>query len=345
MTSSSSSSPPPSSSSSSSSSTTLDKLVHQTKQQPDWADQDLLVNQIKTHVLLLDQQNVARHWAKLIPVILQLCSHFIHKVTGLHLLHHLLRNATPDLISRNSVDQLLLYHLRKMFYQQEVDVYDQLFPTLQLLCSKCPPQIAPGDRPIPMGSSSSKARNQAQSSSVLIEPTTSSSHSTTSELDQIMQIVMDALQLSSDDQFRLCTVRRLPLLYPLLGDALLKHLQRLLKLHGDLLNVELGIVPNRLELVEMSLISLRSIIELTREHGDTYLREVLELLVKLAYGLQDAPTGRSFTRRLSGCLCALRSINSIRFDQLLQVASQIEELRIEKLNLESGVDEMNFERV
>ena len=328
----------------------LDKLVLKTKKE-DWTDDEKLVDQLTTEIAALTQEKANRRWAQLIPVVLQIASHFEHKLIGLHLLLHLIRHATPDLIKRNSVDQLLLFHLRKMFYQQEPNLYEHLFLILDLLCRKCPPPFAPGDRPywsathIPKQTTSLASSSASSVFNMSSVCTSVSTPSTASELDQITEIVLDAFQLSSDHNFRMCVVRRLPTLYLLLGVALFKHLQRLLDLHYDLLNVELTVSNDKLELVDLALISLRVLIERTREQGDRYLRQVLEALVKLAYGMQDEITGRAFARRLAGCLSSLRSVNSIRFDQLLQVASQIEELRIEKLNLDAGVDEMNFERI
>jgi hypothetical protein len=292
---------------------TVDELLQQTPTNGEWADDRQLFDALKDRVSAMDADRLQQKWPRLLPLLLQSTTHFKQQLSAVTLLRHVLHTLPSQFVQRNGLDRLLLHHLRKLFYQTEADLLRETFETLLVLCSKSTCLI----HPEPIDSSTLNTRPNQWKTIDHFEPDQG-------VMDQITSNILDSIQMTSDRTLKVTLVELLPQLYRLIGRRVWKHTSRLLDVHSELLNAELGL-GNRHEKV----LVLRSLNQLALQCTSMAVlvqAPIFEILLKLAFELNES-NDEAIQRELNVCFDTLRQMNQDEFDRLREAARQLPEFR------------------
>lgn len=276
----------------------------------DWADHDELATDFVARIRSMSSDQLQRKWPQLLPFLLQISTHFRQQTIGVQALKHVLLALPSTFVQKNGLDRMLLHHLGKLFYQTDIDLLRNTLDTLETLCQKSPGLIRSVDQIRPDRISPGQ-----------LEPDQGA-------IDQIMVTILDAIQMTSNRELKVTLIASLSRLYSMLDRRVWKHTKRLLDIHCELLNSELGL--GDAEEKRLALQSLHALIAHCRPMATLIQVPILKILLKLALALEHADhpelsQDKQIRLKLIETLLCLRQIDEANFESLIQETKQLPE--------------------
>lgn len=274
------------------------------------------VNRLQQHIEESSATRLANGLHLLIPTVLDVINNYELKVKGVQMIDQLVQRLEHQSFARQGFDNLIIFTLKKQFYHQDFELFKCLFT----ICANA------------------LTRFNFQSVNTT-KPTT--------ELDEIVDIVLNLIEIGTDENLRLLCLQELPKLLQILQKAVYKHLNRLIDDFVYIVDPEF--LTARPKQIAAFLLILNQIIGLSSEKFNE--SKPLTVLVQLLYclnGLESDPNNTDVdTNDLasirSGTLDGLRSIqrlNSSRFKSYLDELKQNEKLRPIHLRIENDLDRL-----
>ena len=244
------------------------------------------VDKLNRTIEELNETKLSNNLHILIPTILEIINNFELKLKGVQLLDQLIKRLDHQCFARQGFDNLIIFTLKNQFYHQEINLFKRLFT----ICE-----------------------------TALVKFNFQSSNSTkvVTELDEIIDIVLIAIEIGTDDKLRLICLEELPKLIKILDKAIYKHLNRLI---DSLITIaDAHFLAVRQEQIKASLFLLKQIINLTHENFNE--TKSLIILIKLLYCLNSADSQsidlKSIRNEIIDCLKLIYNLNPTMFKTYL----------------------------
>ena len=253
----------------------------------------------------------------LIPTILDVTDNYELKVRGVRLIDQLVQGLDHQSFVKQGFDNLIIFTLKKQFYHQELELFKCLFTICQRALMKFNFQPVNTTKPA-------------------------------TELDEMLDIVLNLIEIGTDENLRLICLEELPKLLAILNKAAYKNLNRLLD--DFVYIVDPQFLTARPKQIRAFLVILNQLIALCSEKFDE--SRPLTVLIQLLYCLNELENrpkndshteidANTFSSVRSGTLDCLRSIQNLdpsRFKSYLDELKQNEKLKPIHLMIRNDLD-------
>lgn len=272
-------------------------------------------DRLRQHIEESSATRLANSLHLLIPAVLDVIDNYALKVKGVQMIDMLVQRLEHQSFARQGFDNLIIFTLKKQFYHQDFELFKCLFTICANALVRFNFQPVNTTKPV-------------------------------TDLDEIVDIVLNLIEIGTDDQLRLLCLQELPKLLSILQKAVYKHLNRLID--DFVYVVDPTFLTARPKQIAAFLLILNQIIGLTSEKFDE--RKPLTVLVQLLYCLNELEADpnsdvdkNDLTSVRSGTLDCLRSIqrlNPSRFTSYLNELKQNEQLKPIHLLIGSDLDRL-----
>lgn len=272
-------------------------------------------DRLRQHIEESSATRLANGLHLLIPAVLDVIDNYALKVKGVQMIDMLVQRLEHQSFARQGFDNLIIFTLKKQFYHQDFELFKCLFTICANALVRFNFQPVNTTKPV-------------------------------TDLDEIVDIVLNLIEIGTDDQLRLLCLQELPKLLSILQKAVYKHLNRLID--DFVYVVDPTFLTARPKQIAAFLLILNQIIGLTSEKFDE--RKPLTVLVQLLYCLNELEADpnsdvdkNDLTSVRSGTLDCLRSIqrlNPSRFTSYLNELKQNEQLKPIHLLIGSDLDRL-----
>lgn len=246
----------------------------------------------------------------LIPTILDVIDNYELKVRGVQLIDQLVQKLEHQSFLKQGFDNLIIFTLKKQFYHQDLELFKCLFTICQNALLKFNFQPVNTTKPA-------------------------------TELDEMLDIVLNLIEIGTDENLRLLCLEELPKLLLVLGKAVYKHLDRLVD--DFVYVVDPDFLTARPKQIDAFLSILNQLIGLSSEKFDE--SKPLTVLIRLLYclnELENDPTAKidlgSIRSRTLDCLKLIQALNPSRFKVYLDELTQNEKLKPIHLLIRNDLD-------
>lgn len=272
-------------------------------------------DRLRQHIEASSATRLANGLHLLIPAVLDVIDNYALKVKGVQMIDMLVQRLEQQSFARQGFDNLIIFTLKKQFYHQDFELFKCLFTICANALVRFNFQPVNTTKPV-------------------------------TDLDEIVDIVLNLIEIGTDDQLRLLCLQELPKLLSILQKAVYKHLNRLID--DFVYVVDPTFLTARPKQIAAFLLVLNQIIGLTSERFDE--RKPLTILVQLLYCLNELEADpnsdvdkNDLASVRSGTLDCLRSIqrlNPSRFSSYLSELKQNEQLKHIHLLIGSDLDRL-----
>lgn len=238
----------------------------------------------------------------LIPTILQIIDHFEFKVKGVQLIDQLVLKLDHQNFRKQGFDNLILFTLKNQFYQQDLELFKYLFTICEHALIKFNFQAVNSTKPV-------------------------------TELDEIVDIILNLIEIGTDEEIRLICLEQLPKFLKILNKAVYKHLNRLID--DFVFIVDPNFLTARPKQIRAFLIILDELINSTSERFD--ISKPLIVLIKLLFCINeikdqdneiDKTELHSIHNQTLNCLKSINKSNPNKLKMYTNELEQNQELRI-----------------
>lgn len=213
---------------------------------------DNLINQLSQSIDELSDNQLGNKLNILIPTILDAINHFELKQRGVLLIDQLIEKLDHQFFVKQGYDNLIIFTLKNQFYHQELELSKILFTVCENALIKFNFQSIDTNKIV-------------------------------TELDEIVDIVLNSIEIGTDDNIRLICLEELPRLLVLLEKAVYKHLNRLID--NFVYIVDADFITARPKQIKACLSMLNQLIKLTKDKFD--ITRPLITLIKLLFSLNE----------------------------------------------------------
>lgn len=239
----------------------------------------------------------------LMPTILEIINNFEFKLKGILLIDQLVQALDHQHFVKQGYDNLIIFTLKNQFYHQDEELFKVLFTiTYNALI---------------------KFNYQTVNSTKIL-----------TELDEIVDIVLNLIEIGTDDNVRLISLEELPKLFSILDKAVYKHLSRLID--NFVYIVDPDFITARPKQIKACLLMLNQLINLTSEKFD--VTKSLITLIKVLFNLNELKSEhnnefkdkefQSIHNETLNCLKQIARVDSASFKSYLKELEQNDNLNL-----------------